>query len=209
MHKFEFCIPTPGKAVPAGAAWFHEVKYDGYRLRIERDGNSVRLITRGGHDWTKRFPWHGKLLARTDNSGSPRMHRPIHQINGFTAPLSRKLLTFFFALAVTVLGVCSPASSTDSCSRAFGRQGGTGCNSVVATGGGVAVQWNVSDKSTGITLSGTPLLTANDTNGSGNDTVRADTSAASGGGKKWYFEVVNNAVAGGNNCLVLLIRHSA
>jgi hypothetical protein len=57
MLKYEFCIPTVGKAVPAGADWFHEVKYDGYRLRVDRDGSSVRLITRGGHDWTKRFPW--------------------------------------------------------------------------------------------------------------------------------------------------------
>jgi bifunctional non-homologous end joining protein LigD len=56
MPKFEFCIPTVGKAVPAGAEWFHEVKYDGYRLRIEREGDRVRLITRGGHDWTSRFP---------------------------------------------------------------------------------------------------------------------------------------------------------
>jgi bifunctional non-homologous end joining protein LigD len=60
MPKFEFCIPTVGKAVPAGAEWFHEVKYDGYRLRIERDDGRVRLITRGGHDWTKRFPWVAK-----------------------------------------------------------------------------------------------------------------------------------------------------
>jgi bifunctional non-homologous end joining protein LigD len=57
MTKFEVCIPTPNKFVRAGADWFHEVKYDGYRFRIERDGKSVRLITRGGHDWTKRFPW--------------------------------------------------------------------------------------------------------------------------------------------------------
>lgn len=32
-------------------------KYDGYRLRIERDGGRVRLVTRGGDDWTSRFPW--------------------------------------------------------------------------------------------------------------------------------------------------------
>lgn len=57
MSKFEFYIPTAGKAVPAGPEWFHEVKYDGYRLRIERDGAAVRLIARGGYDWTKRFPW--------------------------------------------------------------------------------------------------------------------------------------------------------
>jgi bifunctional non-homologous end joining protein LigD len=57
MPKFEFCIPTTGKVVPGGPEWFHEVKYDGYRLRVERDGDRVRLITRGGYDWTKRFPW--------------------------------------------------------------------------------------------------------------------------------------------------------
>jgi bifunctional non-homologous end joining protein LigD len=28
-----------------------------YRLRLERDGDRARLITRGGYDWTKRFPW--------------------------------------------------------------------------------------------------------------------------------------------------------
>src|ERR1700756_404590 len=28
-----------------------------YRLRLERDGDRVRLITRGGCDWTKRYPW--------------------------------------------------------------------------------------------------------------------------------------------------------
>jgi bifunctional non-homologous end joining protein LigD len=64
MPKFEFCIPTVGKAVPAGAEWFHEVKYDGYRLRVERDGDRVRLITRGGHDWFKRFPWIAEAALR-------------------------------------------------------------------------------------------------------------------------------------------------
>ena len=46
MPKFEFCIPTVGKIVPAGAEWFHEIKYDGYRLRVERDGDRVRLPRR-------------------------------------------------------------------------------------------------------------------------------------------------------------------
>lgn len=57
MPKFEFCLPTVGKVVPAGPEWFHEIKFDGYRLRLERDGDRVRLITKGGYDWTKRFPW--------------------------------------------------------------------------------------------------------------------------------------------------------
>ena len=57
MPKFEFCLPTIGKTVPVGPEWLHEIKYDGYRLRLERDGDRVRLTTKGGHDWTKRFPW--------------------------------------------------------------------------------------------------------------------------------------------------------
>ena len=28
-----------------------------YRLRLERDGDRVRLITRGGYNWTDRYPW--------------------------------------------------------------------------------------------------------------------------------------------------------
>jgi bifunctional non-homologous end joining protein LigD len=43
MSKFEFCLPTSGKAVPAGPDWFHEIKYDGYRLRLERDGGMCSL----------------------------------------------------------------------------------------------------------------------------------------------------------------------
>jgi hypothetical protein len=35
----------------------HEIKYDGYRLIVVRDGDRVRLITRNGYDWTKRYPW--------------------------------------------------------------------------------------------------------------------------------------------------------
>jgi bifunctional non-homologous end joining protein LigD len=57
MSKFEFCLPTTGKIVRAGADWLHEIKYDGYRRRVERNGSAVRLITRGGHDWTSRFLW--------------------------------------------------------------------------------------------------------------------------------------------------------
>jgi len=64
LKGFEFCIPTTGKAVPAGAGWFHEIKYDVYRLRIERDGDRVRLITRGGYDWTGRYPWIAEAARR-------------------------------------------------------------------------------------------------------------------------------------------------
>jgi len=54
---FDFCIPTRATAVPATPDWLHEIKYDGYRLRLERDGDRVRLITKGGYNWTDRYPW--------------------------------------------------------------------------------------------------------------------------------------------------------
>ena len=58
MNKsFEFCIPTRGTRVPHTPDWLHEIKYDGYRLRVERDGDRVRLFTRNGYEWTKRYPW--------------------------------------------------------------------------------------------------------------------------------------------------------
>jgi bifunctional non-homologous end joining protein LigD len=54
---FDFCIPTRATTVPDGEDWLHEIEYDGYRLRLERDGDRVRLITRGGYDRAKRYPW--------------------------------------------------------------------------------------------------------------------------------------------------------
>jgi len=57
LRAFEFCIPVAGTKVPAGPDWLHEVKYDGYRLRLERDGDRIRLISKGGYSWTDRYPW--------------------------------------------------------------------------------------------------------------------------------------------------------
>jgi bifunctional non-homologous end joining protein LigD len=54
---FDFCLPTRATTVPHTPDWLHEIKYDGYRLRLERDGDRVRLITKGGHNWTSRYPW--------------------------------------------------------------------------------------------------------------------------------------------------------
>jgi bifunctional non-homologous end joining protein LigD len=57
MKHIEFCIPTAKKVVPRGPDWLHEIKYDGYRLRLERDGDRVRLFSKSGNDWTSRYPW--------------------------------------------------------------------------------------------------------------------------------------------------------
>jgi bifunctional non-homologous end joining protein LigD len=58
MRRVEFapCLPTRGTAVPAGPDWIHEIKHDGYRLTVHREGKRARLFTRNGHDWTDRYP---------------------------------------------------------------------------------------------------------------------------------------------------------
>src|ERR1700716_747719 len=53
---FEPCLPTPSKTVPSGPDRIHEIKHDGYRLIVQREGKTVRLFTRNGHDWTERYP---------------------------------------------------------------------------------------------------------------------------------------------------------
>src|SRR5215831_11789701 len=52
----EPCLPSPARQPPIGPNWLHEVKFDGYRAMIRRDGAGVRLFTRRGYDWTERFP---------------------------------------------------------------------------------------------------------------------------------------------------------
>ena len=55
---FEF-LPSHRRVprVPDRPVWLNEVKYDGYRLRLEREDKRVRLITRGGTNWSDRYPW--------------------------------------------------------------------------------------------------------------------------------------------------------
>ena len=36
--------------------WLYELKYDGYRMLAERDGETVRLLSRNGNDYTAAFP---------------------------------------------------------------------------------------------------------------------------------------------------------
>jgi len=58
LRKLEYqpCIPTRGTEVPSGPDWFHEIKHDGYRLIVQREGKRVRLLTRRGYDWSDRHP---------------------------------------------------------------------------------------------------------------------------------------------------------
>lgn len=51
----EPCLAILQDKPPAGDAWLHEVKFDGYRLQVRISAGKVRLLTRTGLDWTERF----------------------------------------------------------------------------------------------------------------------------------------------------------
>jgi ATP-dependent DNA ligase len=56
ISPFQPCLPTRASRVPAGADWLHEVKHDGYRLIVQREGDRVGLFTLRGFDWSDRLP---------------------------------------------------------------------------------------------------------------------------------------------------------
>jgi bifunctional non-homologous end joining protein LigD len=56
-------LATPAEKAPEGADWLHEIKYDGYRLLARIERGKVRLITRGGLDWTSKFPALARRLG--------------------------------------------------------------------------------------------------------------------------------------------------
>ena len=53
---FDPCIPTRATKVPDRPEWLHEIKHDGYRLIVQREGKRVRVLTRNGYHWSRRYP---------------------------------------------------------------------------------------------------------------------------------------------------------
>ena len=49
-------LATLVKAPPEGEQWWHEIKFDGYRIGCRVRGGTVTLISRNGKDWTANFP---------------------------------------------------------------------------------------------------------------------------------------------------------
>jgi bifunctional non-homologous end joining protein LigD len=41
--------------VPSGERWLHEIKFDGYRVQLHIANEDIKVFTRRGNDWTKRF----------------------------------------------------------------------------------------------------------------------------------------------------------
>ena len=54
--RIQPCLPTKTVTPPSGPGWLHEIKYDGFRMMVRRDGSGTRVITRNGYDWTARYP---------------------------------------------------------------------------------------------------------------------------------------------------------
>jgi bifunctional non-homologous end joining protein LigD len=50
--------------VPKGKRWIHEINFDGYRVQVHLRDATIKVFTRRGNDWTKRFrkiahdAWH-------------------------------------------------------------------------------------------------------------------------------------------------------
>lgn len=53
--RIEPCLALLAAKPPKGDDWAFEIKWDGYRLAIHVEPMMVRILTRGGHDWTTRF----------------------------------------------------------------------------------------------------------------------------------------------------------
>jgi bifunctional non-homologous end joining protein LigD len=57
-------LATPVERAPAGRAWLHEIKFDGYRIVAHIEHGKARLMTRNGHDWTARLRTLARQLER-------------------------------------------------------------------------------------------------------------------------------------------------
>lgn len=64
--RVEPCLALLASRPPEGPDWAYEVKWDGYRLAVHLKDGKVRVLTRGGHDWTHRFPAIAGDMLRLD-----------------------------------------------------------------------------------------------------------------------------------------------
>ena len=55
-ERVEPCLALLKARPPKGDEWLFEVKWDGYRIAVHIALGHVRILTRGSHDWTHRFP---------------------------------------------------------------------------------------------------------------------------------------------------------
>jgi bifunctional non-homologous end joining protein LigD len=64
LRTYMPCLPTRAMKAPSGEQWVHEVKHDGYRLQARKVDGRVRLYTKQGYDWSKKYPLIPEALCR-------------------------------------------------------------------------------------------------------------------------------------------------
>jgi bifunctional non-homologous end joining protein LigD len=58
------CLLTRTDELPSSSEWLHEIKHDGFRVIVRKNGAQVRLYSRPGNDLTYRFPLIVETLSR-------------------------------------------------------------------------------------------------------------------------------------------------
>ena len=58
------CLPTKAHTLPSGSQWLHEIEHYGFRIIARKTGAQVRLYSRQGNDFTRRFPLIVEALVR-------------------------------------------------------------------------------------------------------------------------------------------------
>ena len=67
LRKSPFIIPAQPVLrahPPKGELWLHEVKFDGYRAQLHKDGDTVTIYSKSGADFTQRFASIAQALTK-------------------------------------------------------------------------------------------------------------------------------------------------
>ncbi len=122
--RVDSCLATLVDKPPKGLDWAFEVKWDGYRLAVHVEPGRVRVITRGGYDWTDRFPsiaaeaqrlghetmiLDGEAVVLDDKGGAPTSacpNVPSAENRACTIPAGRLLLAARNGEGLVYVGGC-------------------------------------------------------------------------------------------------------
>src|SRR4051794_31732841 len=64
FREYQPCLPTRATKAPSGERWLFEPKLDGFRIIARRMNGVVRLQTKQGYDYSKRYPRIVEALLR-------------------------------------------------------------------------------------------------------------------------------------------------
>lgn len=110
-ERVEPCLALLKAKPPKGDEWLFEVKWDGYRIAIHIELGRVRILTRGGHDWTHRFP--------TIAAAAERLPVATAIIDGEAVVLDEQGRSDFGLLQKSLGGASGSAKSPDAIFVAF------------------------------------------------------------------------------------------